>query len=318
MMNESPGGTSVNVLSGFSRELPPSGVLFRIGLEDLNIDARNGPRPAAAFSAAIAGRLCGDNGAPRFAIAYNAVPEFLAMGKSFQESVEWVRILQRELCASVFSLLCLSAARTLNPLGIDLEPIEFDLDGYHVNKRFMGDDIDFRSNKQAHFDIVEPLGSNLYGPNVNIDGGLPVFCDARSYCQAHGISITGILDKIPGTRNLTLEPAHYRALLEDYTVAYNLDMTHDTPFTIFVNRVEEAGLMHGATTVAKHDPGRGAQRPIRHYAWDNTTAGAAGEWYGRLGQSNERTAGDSAGHKPLIPPSLQLERGPVVIQVPAD
>jgi hypothetical protein len=178
----------------------------------------------------------------------------------------------------------------------------------------MGDDIDFRSNKQLHFDIVEPLGSNMYGPNHGIEGGWPAFADGRAYCHANGLDIKNILDKIPGTRNLTISREHYRPLLEEYTVAYEVDMVDDMPFTVFVNRVEEAGLLHGATEV-RSSGGARTRRPICHYAWDNVTAAAAERWYRALGQDGRRTPGDSADHKPLVPGWLHLDRRPPLISV---
>jgi hypothetical protein len=318
-MASSDTGRPAIALSSFSRHNPPAGAVIRIRPEHLE---RTGgellPGPAESLVREVSARLWAP-GAPRFALLHNALPTFRSAvpGGSFQQALEWARVFRGALCTRVFARLCESFPEVLNPLGLELSPIEFDLDGYHVNRQFMGDDIDFRSNKQAHFDIVEPLGSNLYGPNVNIQGGFPAFADGRAYCQDHGIGITSILDKIPGSRNLTLKPLDYRILLTDYTVAYALDMVNDTPFTIFVNRVEEAGLLHGATAVRTQDPQHAAMRPISHFAWDNVTAEAADLWYRALGQSNQRVAGDPAGHKPLIPPSLHLAGGPPLITVGA-
>jgi hypothetical protein len=203
----------------------------------------------------------------------------------------------------------------VNPLDIALDPIEFDLDGYQVNIDFMNEGLDFSSNKQAHFDIVEPLGSNLYGPNIGVMGGLPTFSDGHAYCRDYGLKITEILDKIPGTRNITFAPEHYRPLIEDYSVAFEVDMVHDMPFTVLINRVEEAGLLHGATAVQAAEPLADARRPIGHYAFDNVTDEAAAQWYAELRQPPARSSGDTSATKPLIPAGLGPIREPRVIRI---
>lgn len=304
---------------GFHRLRPPSGALIRITPSLLLAEAGELTwHPSAALVHAVTRCLALTGTSPRLALVHHAMPTFRAAGLAESEAVEWTRRLRRELCDQAFERLCERYPDELNPSGLPLEPIEFDLDGYGINVNFMGDGIDFRANQQAHFDIVEPLGSNLYGPNVNIRGGWPVFCDGRAYCRDRGLDIREILDKVPASRNLTFRLPHYRALLEDYSVAYQVDMTDDTPFTVFVNRVEEAGLLHGATEVAKADPGTDAQRPIRHYAWDNVSPAAADRWYAELGQENRRTPGEPHRLKPLIPESVRTARTPLLIPVPGD
>jgi hypothetical protein len=229
---------------GFHRLRPPSGALIRITPSLLLAEAGELTwHPSAALVHAVTRCLALTGTSPRLALVHHAMPTFRAAGLAESEAVEWTRRLRRELCDQAFERLCERYPDELNPSGLPLEPIEFDLDGYGINVNFMGDGIDFRANQQAHFDIVEPLGSNLYGPNVNIRGGWPVFCDGRAYCRDRGLDIREILDKVPASRNLTFRLPHYRALLEDYSVAYQVDMTDDTPFTVFVNRVEEAGLL---------------------------------------------------------------------------
>lgn len=282
--------------TGFSRLNPPVGVLFRIA--PAMVTAPTGEptwHPPADLVQAVAERLNPATAAPGLALIHGAVPAFRAAGLSWTTAVEWTRRLRRELCEQVFELLCEHHPGQLNPLKLDLSPIEFLLDGYGVNVNFMGYGLDFRANQQAHFDIVEPLGSNLYGPNVNVRGGWPVFCDGRAYCRDHGLDIRDILDKVPASRNLTFQLPHYRTLMEDYAVAYQLDMAEDTPFTVFVNRVEEVGLLHGATEVEPIDADADVERPIWHYAWDNVTSEAADGWYEALGQRNLRSPGSPTG-----------------------
>jgi hypothetical protein len=302
--------------TGFNRHRPPREAAIRVVPAMLE---RPGLRPHQSLVDLVADRLWGGPSAFRMALLYDVVPAFQAAGGfTFEAAVEHVRTFRRELCHRVFEIVLARHPEVVNPLGTALDPIEFDLDGYQVNIDFMNEGLDFSSNKQVHFDIVEPLGSNLYGPNVNIRGGLPIFSDGHSYCNDRGLRITEILDKISGTRNLTVAPEHYLPLIEDYTVSFDVDMVGDTPFTVFVNRVEEAGLLHGASPVRAVGAQANARRPIGHYAWDNVTADAADQWYEVLGQRPTRTAGDTSADKPLIPAGMRLTREPPVIRlVPA-
>ena len=299
----------------FSRLRPPMEAVIRVSPE--MVAAADPPQSLVDL---VEARLWGGPQAYRMALLYDAVPAFQeAHGISFGRAVESVKIFRRKLCHRVFAAIIHDFPDAINPLGIALDPIEFDLDGYQVNIDFINEGLDFSSNKQAHFDIVEPLGSNLYGPNIGVAGGLPAFSDGYAYCRDHGLKITDVLDKIPGTRNISLVPEHYRPLIEDYSVAFDIDMVHDTPFTVLINRVEEAGLLHGATTVTAAEPLAVARRPIGHYAFDNVTDEAAAQWYAELGQPPTRSPGDTSASKPLIPARLGPIREPRVIRlVPAE
>ena len=314
------GSTVLPRFAGFGRYNRPERAAVRVVPAMLeHAGNRSGYRPGQNLVNLVSELLWGGPQALRVAILYDVVPAIQEKGGlSFSAAVECARIFRRELCGRVFGIILGRYPEVVNPLGIALEPIEFDLDGYQVNINFMNGGLDFSSNKQAHFDIVEPLGSNIYGPTVNVRGGFPVFSDGYSYCRDHDLNILDILAKIPGTRNLTVAPEHYLPLIEDYTVAFEVDMVTDTPFTVFINRVQEAGLLHGASAVEVVGPRQAARRPIGHYAWDNITADAADRWYEAVDQPPTRATGDTSAAKPLVPGWMNPTREPPVIRlVPA-
>jgi hypothetical protein len=315
-------GTTSRPFAFFTAHAPPARSARRLTLDDVELTAAGGEATEAHIRASdrlvaeVAARLWGSPESDRLVLLHGALGMLTADLDVERNTAERLVLdLRRDLCFRAFSHVRQRFPDVVNPRGLVLDPIEFWLDGYDVNENFMGGGLDFASNRQLHFDIVEPLGSNLYGPNLNMAGGLPVFADAAAYCRDSGVRIRDVLDTIPGTRNLTLAPQHYAPLVAGYAVAFDVDMTDDTPFTVFVNRVEEAGLVHGATDPHLVDPAAPRRRPICHYAFDNVTDDAAADWYAALGQTGRRSAGDTSRPKPVVPVGRRIDAEIPVLRV---
>jgi hypothetical protein len=305
---------------GFGRFNPPKNALFKLKPEDFQNNGKQlTPHPTSKVIAEIANRLWGQDDSPRFALLYNAIPILLEAGFTFENAVKHIRTYRNNLYNAVYDILNNLYSDVINPFRISYEPNEFEAEGYNINRNFLrgeeGEAIDFYTTKQLHFDIVEPLSSNLYGPNENIKGGLPAFADGWAYCERYNVRVNDVLEKIPGSRILTFQREHYKTLLEEFTIVFDIDMTTDTPFSIFLNRVEEACLLHGATSASIIDPAKSAKRPLSHYALDNLTNEASEQWYRTLGKDPGRIEGNPSAPKPLIPHGIYLEEQPPVLQV---
>ncbi|MBY3203470.1 hypothetical protein [Rhizobium laguerreae] len=298
---------------GFSRAAPPSRAA--ISLDENSWSATEAPQwtsPSEALIADVVSLLWDSEDAPRFGILHNAVPTLMrAANMTFDEAAVATQAFRTSLCDKVYEVLVRRFPEIVNPEGFDLKPFDYLIDGFNVN--VMGNGAGFYSTKQLHFDIVEPIGSNLYGPNKNISGGLPAFADVREYCASNGLEITDILEKIVGERVLTLKPEHYLPVVEKFSIAFDVDMVGDTPFSIVLNRVVAAGVMHGATLCHKTVPDAEVMRPIRHYEYCDMSQEAADKWYATLGQSNDRAPGKNA-DKPFIPATLTGQASPFVIK----
>ncbi len=237
----------------------------------------------------------------RFVLCYNLFIILEDVVSDLSIRRELVNQYRKKLCDAVFSYLNENYANIINPYNLKLIPLEFEIDGYNINKDFGGVGVDFYSTKQLHFDIVEPLSSNLYGLNKNIKNGFPIFADCKSYCVDKGIDVVTIIEKISGSRIITIKREHYINILKRYTVAVNVDMASDTPFSIYINRVKEAGIMHGATDPLPIVASMESSRPIIHYSFDCIDEELTDDWYSDLGLVNSMSKGSISKEKPLFP-----------------
>jgi hypothetical protein len=300
--------------SPFSRSCPPRDVFFNVTVDDVEL----GPVgwrivPRLGLVEQVAAKLWGDPRATRFAIVCGTIPSLLAQGVARAQAVATVRAFQEEFCHAVFSLLIERYAAEINPFGLPLTACRFDMDGIYLNENFLGRGIVFHTTKQLHFDIVESLGSNLYGLNENISDGKPIYADALAFCLEHGLSIRDLLVKIPGSRIFSLHESVYGRVLSDYAVVIDVDLDDDMPMTMNVNLIDEAGLMHGAQSPAVVDGDRRAMRPIRHYAFDAEDQASLARWYAAFDHDPDKVAGDPGNPKHLLPPGLEI-RPPIRIR----
>lgn len=242
-----------------------------------------------------------DKSASGFLIFSDLYRTLLKLGHSKSKSKEMTNEFRKKLVDDLFTLLMNKIPKIINPFNIVLKPYEFEVEGYNINLNFQDSGIDFYSTKQLHFDIVEPISSNLYGINKNIEGGLPVFANCQLYCQDNKLDILTIIDKIPGNRIITVKKEHYLAVLEDYAFAYEVDMDNDMPFSVYLNRVREVGILHGATTPVPINIKEPSERPLIHYSYDNHEVETTKIWYKILNLSHERLEGNPSLPKPIKP-----------------
>lgn len=260
--------------------------------------------PNEKFLSNAINKLWFDSNSSGFLLFSGLFSNLILAGVSVEASKLFVNSFRKKVMDFVFQRLSREAPEIINPLNTKLEPFEFEVEGFKVNHNFQESGIDFYSTKQLHFDIVEPLSSNLYGLNHNIKGGFPVFANSKLYCIDNNLEITKIIKKIPGNRIVTIKSEHYINILKEYSCAYDVDMINDMPFSIYLNRVKEVGILHGATNPIPMNNNKDTKRPIIHYSYDNHDDKEAIAWYNMLDLSNEREIGDPSLPKPLIPNSI--------------
>jgi hypothetical protein len=294
---------------------PPTDAVIRLDERSWATNAhRDWSEPSESLIQQVVSLLWASDEPSRFALIYNGVPTLMAAANlQFKDAVLALRRFRGSLCDAVFEQLTFQFPNIVNPEYFQLKPIEAELDGWNINVN--NNAPGSYSTKQLHFDVIEPLGSNLYGPNYNLSGGFPVFADLRAYCAANDLDIRDVLQKIPGERVLTVGSDHYADVLDNFSVGFAVDMVNDTPISIVLNRVVEAGVMHGATLCTKIAPNANAIRPILHYEYCDLTKAAADAWYRALNQSNNPAPGSKV-DKPLIPTWLHSSDGPLVIDLP--
>ncbi|MGZ5970064.1 MAG: hypothetical protein ACXWP4_20470, partial [Polyangiales bacterium] len=176
---------------------------------------------------------------------------------------------------------------------------KMDVDGYNKNKHFTPnsdhtESREFVTTKCIHFDAATPFIANLYGPNQNISGGLPMICDTRKFCQDKGIDPKSLIENIPNNYNVAVKQEFYEELLTGYSFALKLDLENDVVMIVLHNEVI-GGLAHAATQPLATDAGRGSRRPIRHVEYQVASADELKRWYDYYGLSLSK-ATDHQGH----------------------
>lgn len=180
-----------------------------------------------------------------------------------------------------------------SPLEINYDRVaKMDVDGYNKNKSFTPnsdhtESREFVTTKCVHFDSATPFIANLYGPNQNISGGLPMICDTRRFCQDKGIDPRSLIENIPNNYNVAVKAEFSEEILRDYSFALKLDLENDVVMIVLHNEVV-GGLAHAATQPSRIDAGRGARRPIRHVEYQVAGAEELKRWYDYYGLTLEK------------------------------
>lgn len=164
---------------------------------------------------------------------------------------------------------------------------KMDVDGYNKNKSFTPnsdhtESREFVTTKCIHFDAATPFIANLYGPNQNIGGGMPMICDTRKFCQDKGLDPKSLVENIPNNYNVAVKQEFYEELLGGYSFALKLDLENDVVMIVLHNEVV-GGLAHAATQPLPADAGRGSRRPIRHIEYQVAGADDLKRWYDYYG-----------------------------------
>jgi len=216
---------------------------------------------------------------PGFAIAYNSRGALQRNGLAIREHRETALGLLESVFRGAMSHIDL-ARYAVVPGPMELA--HMDVDGYNLNGDFSHDgkieSRAFMTSKCLHFDAATPFVANTYGLNENIGGGHPLICDVKGYCRDHGINPAEVVEAIPNNYNVAIREAHYDALLEDYSVALDVDIDNDMIMIMLLNEVD-FGVAHGATTPYKRDPQQPARRPLRHFEYQFGDENHYVDWY---------------------------------------
>jgi hypothetical protein len=170
------------------------------------------------------------------------------------------------------------------PVAIDYDRVaRMDVDGFNKNKHFTpnGDhtgEREFLTTKCVHFDSATPFVGNIYGPNTNITGGLPVVCDTRGYCRDHDVAPADLVELMPHSYNVAVRAEHTDAILDGYAGLVEADLDADLVLVILLNEVE-GGLAHAGSAPRATDPEQPSKRPIRHVEYQFGDGAELTKWF---------------------------------------
>jgi hypothetical protein len=158
-----------------------------------------------------------------------------------------------------------------------------DVDGYNKNTHFTPnsdhtESREFLTTKCVHFDAATPFIGNVYGPNTNITGGLPIVCDTREFCASTGIDPADLLELMPHSYNVAVKEGYTDRILADHSVAVDVDLRSDMILVVLNNEVA-GGLAHAGSTPRLADPAKPGKRPLRHIEFQFADGADLNKWY---------------------------------------
>ncbi|WP_439677207.1 hypothetical protein [Embleya sp. MST-111070] len=171
-----------------------------------------------------------------------------------------------------------------SPVSIGYDRIAgMDVDGFNKNRHFTPNDDhttarEFLTTKCVHFDAATPLIANIYGPNLNIAGGLPVICDTRAYLRDAEVSPADLIELMPHSFNVAVKEEHAERILADYAAAADVDLDADLVMIVLFNEVD-GGLAHAGSAPRPVDAQQPSRRPIRHLEYQFPDADELAKWY---------------------------------------
>jgi citrate lyase beta subunit len=167
-------------------------------------------------------------------------------------------------------------------MGYD-QVASMDVDGFNKNTSFTPnsehtESREFLTTKCVHFDAATTFIGNVYGPNTNITGGLPIVADTREYCRDSGLDPAELIELMPHSYNVAVKPEHAEAILADYAVAVDVDLDNDMVMIVLNNEVA-GGLAHAGSTPRLTDPAKPGKRPLRHIELQFADGANLNNWY---------------------------------------
>jgi hypothetical protein len=130
----------------------------------------------------------------------------------------------------------------------------------------------------VHFDAATPFIGNIYGPNTNIDGGMPIICNTREYCEANGVDPADLVELMPHSYNVAVKEQYSDAILTDHSVAVDIDLHDDLVMIVLYNEVS-GGLAHAGSRPRLADQQQPGKRPIRHIEFQFADGADLEKWY---------------------------------------
>jgi hypothetical protein len=158
-----------------------------------------------------------------------------------------------------------------------------DVDGFNKNVRFTPNSEhttsrEFLTTKCVHFDAATPFIGNVYGPNTNITGGMPIVCDTREFSKANAVDPADLVELMPHSYNVAVKERYSDAILADYAVALDIDLSDDLVMVVLNNEVA-GGLAHAGSMPRLTDDQKPGKRPIRHIEFQFADGGDLQKWY---------------------------------------
>lgn len=155
------------------------------------------------------------------------------------------------------------------PLVMNYEKVSgVDLDGFNKNVSFTVNSEhtqsrEFLSTKCVHFDSATTYIGNVYGPNTNITGGLPIICDTREYCRKNGLDPADLVELMPHSYNVAVKQEYAAEILAEHAAVVDVDLLDDMIMVVLNNEVA-GGLAHAGSAPRLTDPAKPGKRPLRH------------------------------------------------------
>lgn len=167
-------------------------------------------------------------------------------------------------------------------MGYD-QVASMDVDGFNKNTSFTPNSEhtasrEFLTTKCVHFDAATTFIGNIYGPNTNITGGMPIVCDTREFCSRNGVDPADLLELMPHSYNVAVKEQYTDAILADHSVALDVDLQNDLVMVVLNNEVA-GGLAHAGTMPRLADPQQSGKRPIRHVELQFADGSNLERWY---------------------------------------
>lgn len=167
-------------------------------------------------------------------------------------------------------------------MGYD-QVVRWDVDGFNKNTSFSPnsdhtESREFLTTKCVHFDAATTFVANVYGPNSNVDGGLPIVCNTSEYCRTTGVEPADLVELMSHSYNVAVRPEHAEAILTGHSVAVDIDLLHDMVMIVLKNEVD-GGLAHAGSTSALVDPAKPGKRPLCHMELQFADGQNLKNWY---------------------------------------
>ncbi|OEJ29280.1 hypothetical protein AR457_07475 [Streptomyces agglomeratus] len=158
-----------------------------------------------------------------------------------------------------------------------------DVDGFNKNTSFTPnsdhtESREFLTTKCVHFDAATTFIGNVYGPNTNITGGLPIVGNTREYCRTQGVEPADLVELMPHSYNVAVRQEHTAAILSDHAAVVDVDLIDDMAMVVLNNEVD-GGLAHAGSTPSLTDPAKPGKRPLRHIELQFADGQNLDNWY---------------------------------------
>ncbi|HJQ00739.1 MAG TPA: hypothetical protein VJ851_03995 [Jatrophihabitans sp.] len=170
------------------------------------------------------------------------------------------------------------------PVVMDYDRVaSMDVDGFNPNKHFTPNSDhtssrEFLTTKCVHFDAATTFIGNIYGPNTNIDGGMPIVCNTRDYCEANGVDPADLVELMPHSYNVAVKEQYSDAILAEHSVGVDIDLHDDLVMVVLFNEVT-GGLAHAGSRPQLTEQDKPGKRPIRHVELQFADAANLERWY---------------------------------------